>query len=488
MEGELPQTWFPDPNNIVYENTNQIAYALTLRLISGISQDIGGAAATALPQSFVMTFTEFDQTPIGERGHFDPATGVGSVVVPDIPPAVWPVVAECVGPVLDLDLLRAGIEKSGAFLTSIGAQFGPDGPSSPEFLQFMRDFLGPDVPADDSEVLTAFVNAIGPTLLQSIVTPDALGVQLFTITTAPLAFTIDPTAGLPGQTVNGQVNPADIAAHCTTELEPFRAQFGLVFAQPFAGGAPEGELFARFFPGGTFVFENYDQLAYSFTGLTAFGIAGDFNGAAQTALPQTFVMTFADLATQQPLGPLGHFDPVTGVGSVTVPNLDPGVYPIAATCVRVTLDVDQLEAGLRRNGAFFQSIGMPLTDPGSPEWEAFAQAFLGSSQTGIDLIFEFLTAVGPTLLQNIVTPGGLGVQFFTILADVDHFQCYRARTTGFSPVPITLSDRFGNRSATVRSAIDLCAPADKNGEDPDAVDSPGFLTSYKIPPPERSTR
>jgi hypothetical protein len=72
------------------------------------------------------------------------------------------------------------------------------------------------------------------------------------------------------------------------------------------------------------------------------------------------------------------------------------------------------------------------------------------------------------------------VQLFTILADVDHFQCYRARTTGFSKVPITLADHFGNRSATVRSAIDLCAPADKNGEDPAAPGSPGYLTSYKI--------
>ena len=34
-------------------------------------------------------------------------------------------------------------------------------------------------------------------------------------------------------------------------------------------------------------------------------------------------MTFADFA-QNPLGTLGHFDPVTGVGSVTVPDIDPG--------------------------------------------------------------------------------------------------------------------------------------------------------------------
>src|SRR5262245_25792075 len=118
-EGELPQTWFPDPNNIVYENTNQLAYVLTLAVVLGIAVDLGGAAQTALPQTFVMTFAEFDQTPIGELGHFDPVTGIGSVVVPDIAPAIWPVAAACVGPSFDLDVLRAGIEASGVFLQSI---------------------------------------------------------------------------------------------------------------------------------------------------------------------------------------------------------------------------------------------------------------------------------------------------------------------------------------------------------------------------------
>src|SRR5262245_38415441 len=184
--GDLPQTWFPDPNNIVYENTNQLGYVLTLLVVLGISADIGGAAGTALPQTFVMTFANFDQTPIGELGHFDPVTGAGSVTVPDVTPGVFPVAATCVGPVFDLNVLRAGIEASGAFLTGINAQFGPDGPFSPEFIQFMRDFLGPNAPADDFELLIAFVNQIGPTLLQPIVAPDALGVQLFTVLPPPL--------------------------------------------------------------------------------------------------------------------------------------------------------------------------------------------------------------------------------------------------------------------------------------------------------------
>src|SRR5262249_31137479 len=144
----------------------------------------------------------------------------------------------------------------------------------------------------------------------------------------------------------------------------------------------EGELFSRFFPSGEFVFENLDQTAYSLTGFVVLGIGANIMGAAETALPQTFVMTFADLATQQPLGPLGHFDPVTGAGSVIVPNLAPGTYPVVATCVRPTLDVDLLEAGIRRNGAFLQSIGAP-PDLNSPELEEFVKEFLGTEEADL---------------------------------------------------------------------------------------------------------
>jgi hypothetical protein len=473
--GDLPQTWFPDPNNIVYENTNQMAYLFTLAAVLGISADINGATEAALPQTFVMTFADFAQNPLGTLGHFDPVTGVGSVVTPDITPGTYPVAAVCVGPSFDLDVLRAGIEKSGAFFSSIGMQFGADGPSSPEFETWAQGYLNSS--STGFNLIIEFATAVGTTLIQNVAEFDALGVQLFTITTPVLGFTIDPTSGLPGETVNGQVNPADVAQYCVTDLTAFEAEFQAVINGPYAGGGTQGDLFNMFFPTPDFIFTNTDQAAYSLTGITALGIGFDIGGAAETALPQTFVMTFADFA-QNPLGTLGHFDPVTGVGSVTVPNIDPGLYPVAAACVRPLLDVNLLAAGIRKNGAFLQSIGMP-PDINSQEFADFVANYPGANGD----VFAFLNLIGPTLIQNIVSPAALGVQLFTILADVDHFQCYRARTTGFSPVPITLADRFGNRSATVRSAIDLCAPADKNGEDPDAVDSPGFLTSYKISAP-----
>src|SRR6185295_7185493 len=108
---------------------------------------------------------------------------------------------------------------------------------------------------------------------------------------------------------------------------------------------------------GDFEFTNCSQAAYSLTGFVVLGISANINGAADTALPQTFVMTFADPATQQPVGERGNFDPTTGVGSVVTPNITPGIWAVAATCVEPSLDIEMLEAGISANGAFLQELG-----------------------------------------------------------------------------------------------------------------------------------
>ena len=220
---------------------------------------------------------------------------------------------------------------------------------------------------------------------------------------APLGFTIDPTSGIRGSTVNGQVNPADVTANCVTDVSAFQARFGDLFNGPFVGGDTHGELPETFFPDpDNTVYENTNQMAYVLTLFAVLGISADINGAAASALPQTFVMTFADFS-QKPLGTLGHFDPLTGVGSVVVPDITPGTYPVAGVCVGPELDLEALKTGIAASGAYFTSIGMQFgpDGPSSPEFETFAQGFLGSSSTGFDLIIEFATAVGPTLIQNL---------------------------------------------------------------------------------------
>ena len=236
---------------------------------------------------------------------------------------------------------------------------------------------------------------------------------------APLGFTITPTQGLPGDTVTGQVNVAHVTASCVTDLTQFEARFGDLTNNVLAFSAPD-PLWQRFFPADVMdiltTVQTHDQLAYTLTLLVVAGIAGNVGGAAETALPQTFVMTFADLVTQDPVGELGHFDPATGMGSV-VPDVAPGPWAVAAVCVGPSFDRDTLEAGIRVSGSFLEGIGAPPVSPIAPEFEAWAQGFLGSTNTGFDLIAEFATAVGPTLIQNIAAFDALGVQVFTVLAD-----------------------------------------------------------------------
>jgi hypothetical protein len=314
---------------------------------------------------------------------------------------------------------------------------------------------------------------------------------------APLGLSIDPHEGFPGDVVEGMVNTDDVAASCVTDLAEFQARFNDLTFNVLAFFAPD-PLWLRFFPADVTdiltTIETHDQLAYTLTLLVVVGIAANEGGAAEDALPQTFVMTFADIFTQEPVGEMGNFDPDTGLGSVVVPDVDPGLWAVAATCVGPSFDRDTLEAGIRSSGAFLEQIGAPAVSPIDQEFLDWAQGFLGTDTTGFDLLLELLTAIGPDLLEPIVVPDALGIQLFTVLAHLGHFQCYRAHpavgvcagTAGSTipeQLPVTLADQFGVYSGTAHRPVDLCAPADKNGEDAEAPSSLDFLTSYKLSVP-----
>jgi hypothetical protein len=63
-----------------------------------------------------------------------------------------------------------------------------------------------------------------------------------------------------------------------------------------------------------------------------------------------------------------------------------------------------------------------------------------------------------------------------------HFDCYEIRGGGLpQPKPVvTLHDVFGTYAATLREADRLCAPTNKNGEDPTAPMRPEHLTGYEF--------
>src|SRR4029453_8779406 len=71
-----------------------------------------------------------------------------------------------------------------------------------------------------------------------------------------------------------------------------------------------------------------------------------------------------------------------------------------------------------------------------------------------------------------------------LLAGVDHFLCHSVQrprgAAAFEPVPgVRVEDQFGSRRVDLIAPTPLCAPADKNGEAPDAPQHREHLLCYQ---------
>jgi cysteine-rich repeat protein len=228
-----------------------------------------------------------------------------------------------------------------------------------------------------------------------------------------LGFTIDTNQGYPGDTVDGHVNPTDIAAECNTTVE----ELGTVFT-PIAEKINEDyDFISMYYPACVdpsdpmctiFLTDyTYEQEAYAVLGLGALGIAFNadfgFGAAAELALPQTFVLTFAEIATQQPVGQRSLFDMTTGEGSITVPNIAPGLWALAATCVEPNIDL--IPAAITAGAAQLQALGVPTSFATDSD---FVGGLLDPSSDW------FILNILPDMLVPMVEPKALGLQFFTI--------------------------------------------------------------------------
>ena len=61
-----------------------------------------------------------------------------------------------------------------------------------------------------------------------------------------------------------------------------------------------------------------------------------------------------------------------------------------------------------------------------------------------------------------------------------HFQCYEIHRPPLNMSGVSLVDALGPSTVTIKRPKRICAPADKNGEDPTAPTDPGHLTSYTL--------
>src|SRR5262249_30894441 len=83
--------------------------------------------------------------------------------------------------------------------------------------------------------------------------------------------------------------------------------------------------------------------------------------------------------------------------------------------------------------------------------------------------------------NGVLLSGGFQTGAVPVASPVTHFDCYEVTQGGLKPkIPVTVADRFGSYTPTLTEVHRLCAPADKNGEDPSAPANPNHETAYEV--------
>ena len=226
-----------------------------------------------------------------------------------------------------------------------------------------------------------------------------------------LGFEVDATEGRPGDTVNGQVDVDDVAANCTTD----RAELAAKFTE-LANAAQNLIISEGYLPTTYRGYETYEELSAA-TLLAAAAGPIYYEEYLTEAMSQTFVMTFAEVATQQPVGERVNFDPAVGQATITVPDLTPGVWALAATCVEPSTDPALLREAISQGASYLEAQGIPL--PVVPD--------------GPDDFAPFAAEHGPTVLVPVMQPQALGFQIFTVLGDGQPPTTPPATTPGSGP-------------------------------------------------------
>ncbi|MDZ7676846.1 MAG: hypothetical protein U5K30_17500 [Acidimicrobiales bacterium] len=216
--------------------------------------------------------------------------------------------------------------------------------------------------------------------------------------TPPL--TINPSEGDPGDLIAAQVDPTLVDENCITEVTDVQSAMSDTVLPAWQS----------FFPSigwdGSFAsVSDYDQAAALLGNLIFQGIASDTGGAAGQLLSNTFVLSFADIATQQPLA-TSSFDPATGEGQLTVPDdVDPGLYAVAGTCVFPQVTQDTFDASIAAVAAQLESELGPFD---SEDWDTLAEVGAQAEPAAETLITPLMApqeGAGPwTQTYTVVDP------------------------------------------------------------------------------------
>lgn len=151
-------------------------------------------------------------------------------------------------------------------------------------------------------------------------------------------FTINPAVGVPGDLIATSIDPDVVADACYTTPDDVLPEGG-DFNEP----SPYGDMAMALIQLVTRLQDPEDplelaneaeQLGATAVALVLAALPSIDDGARiPDLLEQLLVLTFADVGSMEPVGERSNFDRVTGEGQIAVPDLAPGLWAVAATCV-----------------------------------------------------------------------------------------------------------------------------------------------------------
>jgi hypothetical protein len=111
----------------------------------------------------------------------------------------------------------------------------------------------------------------------------------------------------------------------------------------------------------------------------------------------------------------------------------------------------------------------------------FTETILAQSTNPTGLIEQVIGYDVAECDNGVLLSGGFQTGDVPVASPVTHFDCYQVTQGGLKPqIPVTLVDRFGSYTPTLTNVHRLCAPADKNGEDPSAPANPNHEAGYAV--------
>ncbi|MEO6028042.1 MAG: choice-of-anchor P family protein [Candidatus Binatia bacterium] len=174
---------------------------------------------------------------------------------------------------------------------------------------------------------------------------------------------------------------------------------------------------------------------------------------------------------------------VVGVGTVILNEQIPGGDGINTSSLTVNLVhiilTNSLDGEIVISSAHSDVNCAPATTPTPTPSGAVPTCTIAPTATPMG------TAVTPTRTATPGTPGRTatpGTPGPTATPDpgLDHFLCYEIHRAPVRLEGLSLVDRFGASTVSIRQAKRICLPADKNDEDPTAPSDPEHLTAYTI--------